>query len=328
MPANLPPDYFEAEKRYREAKSPEAKVGALEEMLAIMPKHKGTDKLRADLRRRLSKHKDQSLKKKGTSKYKTSYSIEREGAAQVVVIGAPNTGKSSLVAAFTNATPEVADYPHTTRKPMPGMAPFEDIQFQLVDTPPLTREYVDPLMADLIRRADIVVVVVDLSADPLQQYEDMVAILEEFRIFPQGFPVPETLVKQPFIKSVFVLCNKMDTQKRDDDYETFLELTGMELPSLGISLETGKNLELFLAGIYRLAGVIRVYTKSPGKEPDLTEPYVIPRESTLEELACKIHKDFVEKLRYAKIWGGAVHDGQMVQRDYVMQDGDIVEIHL
>ncbi len=328
MPANLPPDYFEAEKRYREAKSPEAKVGALEEMLAIMPKHKGTDKLRADLRRRLSKHKDQSLKKKGASKYKTAYSIEREGAAQAVVIGAPNTGKSSLVAALTNAAPEVADYPHTTHKPVPGMALFEDIQFQLVDTPPLTREYVDPLMADLIRRADIVVVMIDLAADPLQQYEDMVAILEEFRIFPEGFPVPETLVKQPFIKRVLVLCNKMDDQEGEEDYETFLELTGMELPSLGVSLKTAKNLERFLAGIYALAGVIRVYTKSPGKEPDLKEPYVIPRESTLEQLACKIHKDFMEKLRYAKIWGGAVHGGQMVQRDYVMQDGDIVEIHL
>jgi ribosome-interacting GTPase 1 len=328
VPANLPPQYLEAEKRYREASTSEAKVEALEEMLAIIPKHKGTDKLRADLRRRLSKHKNQSQKKKGISKHKTAFSIDKEGAAQVVVIGPPNTGKSSLMTKLTKASPEVADFPHTTHKPTPGMAPYENIQFQLVDTPPVTKDYVDPLMADLVRRADIVVILVDISDDPIQQFEDTISILETFRIFPEDLPIPEDLTKIPSIKKMLVVANKMDEIKDEGDFETFLELTDMKIPAVGISVEGGKNLTGFLEMLYSLSRIIRVYTKTPGKEPDLKEPFVIPRDSTLGNLAEKIHKDFVVKLKYARIWGTAVHDGQMVQRDYIMQDGDVVELHI
>ena len=327
MPANLPPAYLEAERRYREAKTPEDKVVALEEMLAVIPKHKGTDKLRADLRRRVSKFKDQAQKKKGTSKRKTAFSVEKEGAAQVVVIGPPNSGKSSLIAILTNASPEVADFPHTTQKPTPGMAFYENIQFQLVDTPPITKDYIDPLMADLIRRSDIVVILVDLYADALQQFEDTVHILQTLRIFPEGAPVTTDLTKPPFIKKMLVAVNKMDKPEDEETLEIFIELAEMNLPCLGMSTRTGKNLMTFIEKLFDLSEVIRVYTKVPGKEPDMKEPFVIPKESTLEDLACKIHKDFVKKLKHAKIWGTAVRDGQMVQRDYVMQDGDVVEIH-
>jgi ribosome-interacting GTPase 1 len=328
MPANLPPAYLEAEKRCREEKTPDAKVEVLEEMLTILPKHKGTDKLRADLRRRISKFKDQALHKKGVSKRKTAFSIDKEGAAQVVVVGSPNAGKSALVDILTNASPEVADFPHTTQKPTPGMVPYEDIQFQLVDTPPITRDYVDPLMGDLIRRADIVVILLDLYADTLQQFEDIMYILQTFRIFSEETPIPEDLTKPPFIKKIFVVTNKMDKPEDEEDFETFLELTEVTLPCLGISVRTGKNLMAFVEKIYDLSQVIRVYTKTPGKEPDMKSPFVIPRESTLEEMAGKVHKDFVEKFKHAKIWGKSVRDGQMVQRDYIMQDGDVVEMHI
>ncbi len=327
MPANLPPAYLEAEKRYREAKAPEDKVDALEEMLAVIPKHKGTDKLRADLRRRVSKFKDQAQKKKGTSKRKTAFSVEKEGAAQVVVIGPPNSGKSSLIAILTNASPEVANFPHTTQKPTPGMASYENIQFQLVDTPPITKDYLDPLMADLIRRADIVVILLDLYADALQQFEDTVHILQTLRIFPEGTPVTTDLTKPPFIKKMLVTVNKMDKPEDEETLEIFIELADMNLPCLGMSTHTGKNLMTFIEKLFDLSEVIRVYTKVPGNEPDMKKPFVIPKESTLEDLACKIHKDFVKKLKHAKIWGTAVRNGQMVQRDYVMQDGDVVEIH-
>jgi len=327
VPANLPPAYLEAEKRYREAKTPEDKVDALEEMLTVIPKHKGTDKLRADLRRRVSKFKDQAQKKKGISKRKTAFSVEKEGAAQVAVIGPPNSGKSSLIAILTNASPEVADFPHTTQKPTPGMASYENIQFQLVDTPPITKDYTDPLMADLIRRADIVVILVDLYADALQQFEDTVHILQTLRIFPEGTPVTTDLTKPPFIKKMLVAVNKMDKPEDEETLEIFIELAEMNLPCLGMSTRTGKNLMTFIEKLFDLSEVIRVYTKVPGKEPDMKEPFVIPKESTLEDLAFKIHKDFVKQLKHAKIWGTAVRDGQMVQRDYVMQDGDVVEIH-
>jgi len=328
MPANLPPQYFEVEKRYREAKAPETKVAALEEMLTIMPKHKGTDKLRADLRRKISKFKTQSQQKKGASRQETAYSIDCEGAAQVVVIGPPNVGKSSLVVTLTNAKPEVADFPHTTWSPTPGMVPYENIQFQLVDTPPISGDYTDPLMPDLIRRADILVILLDLRADPLQQLEDILSILREWRIFPEGRPIPKNLEKAPFIKKVVVVANKMDEKEDEEDYDVFLELSEMKLPCLGVSTQTKRNLPAFIEKIFDMSSVIRVYSKAPGKEPDLSAPFVLPKETPLEALAAKIHKDFTRKLKFAKIWGEKVFDGQMVQRDYVLQDGDVVEIHI
>lgn len=328
MPANLPPQYFEAERLFREAKTPEAKVEALEEMLAIMPKHKGTDKIRADLRRKISKFKAQSQQKKGATRRETAYSIDKEGAAQVVVIGPPNVGKSSLVDALTNATPEVADFPHSTWKPTPGMAPYENIQFQLIDTPPISEDYIDPWMADLIHRADILVVLLDLHADPFQQLEDTLSILRELRIFPEQGPIPKDLEKLPFIKKVFVVVNKMDETEEKEDYEVFLELSEIKLPCIGISTLMKHNLTAFVEKIYDISNIIRVHTKAPGKEPDLSAPFVLPKESTLEDLAAKIHKDFIKDLKFAKIWGKAVFDGQMVQRDYILQDGDVAEMHI
>ncbi len=328
MPANLPPLYFEAEKRFREAKTPESKIEALEEMLTIMPKHKGTDKLRADLRRRIAKLKEEAQQKKGGARRDAAFVIEKEGASQIAVIGAPNTGKSALVAALTNATPEVAEFPHTTWKPTPGMAPYENIQFQLVDTPPITRDYLDPWMADLMRRADMLLVMLDLHADPLQQLEETLAVLRDLRIFPEGFPIPGDLKKPPFIKKTLIVMNKVDNDNQLGDFQAFLELAELNLPSLGISLRAGWNLKGLLELLYRLSGVIRVYTKVPGKEPNRSAPFVLAKMTTLEELAGKIHKDFVSKLKFAKIWGPTVYDGQMVQRDYVLQEGDVVEIHL
>jgi len=328
MPANLPPVYFEAEKRFREAKTPESKIEALEEMLTIMPKHKGTDKLRADLRRRIAKLKEQAQQKKGGARRDTAHIIEKEGAAQIAVIGAPNTGKSALVAALTNASPEVAEFPHTTWKPTPGMAPYENIQFQLVDTPPITRDYLDPWMGDLMRRADVLLVMLDLHDDPLHQLEETLAILRDLRIFPNGFSVPGDLKKSPFIKKVLVVMNKVDNDNHLEDYHAFLELAEMNLPAIWVSLRREKNLNDLLQLLYQLSGIIRVYTKVPGKEPNRAAPFVVPKMTTLEELAGKIHKDFVRKLKYAKIWGPIVYDGRMVQRDYVLQEGDVVEIHL
>ena len=327
MPANLPPTYLEAERRYREARTAEEKIAALEEMFAIIPKHKGTDKMQADIKRRISRHKEEAQKKTGAAKQKNMFSIDREGAAQVIVIGPPNSGKSSLITTLTNAQPEITPFPHTTHKPTPGMAPFENVQFQLVDTPPMTTDYVDPLMVDLVRRADIVVILLDITADLIAQHEDILSLLASFRIFPEGFPVPDTTKRPVFPKKVILAVNKVDRTEQEDDFKTFLELTELCLPAVPLSILNGKNLDTFLRKIYDLSGIIRVYAKNPGREPDLDEPFVIPRDSTLEELAGRIHKDFLQKLKFARIWGRTVHDGQMVQRDYVMQDGDIVEIH-
>jgi hypothetical protein len=326
MPANLPPQYFEAEQRFRQAKTPEDKIEALEEMLAIMPKHKGTDKLKAMLRERISKLKDQAQKKKGVSRQKTAYDIEKEGPAQTVIIGPPNTGKSSLVKLITNASPEVADFPHTTHKPTPGMAQYENIQFQLIDTPPLTKEYTEPALTDLIRRADIVVILLDLTADPMQQLEETLHILHSFRIYSEACTIPEDLRKPPRIKKMLVAVNKTDRPEDKETLYIFSELSGIKLPCIGISTHTAQNVTEFLNKLYELSGIIRVYTKPPGKEADKKSPFIVPLGSTLADLAGKVHNDFVSKLKYARAWGKSVRDGQMVQRDYILQDGDVVEL--
>lgn len=328
MPANLPPDYFAAEERFRAARTPEDKIEALEEMLAIMPKHKGTDKLKAMLRERISKFRDQALQKKGAAKHKTAYSIEKEGAAQVVIVGPPNTGKSSLVALITNASPETAAFPHTTHKPTPGMMEYENIQFQLIDTPPITRQYADPALLDLLRRTDIVMVMLDLQADPISQYEEIMAILHGYRIYSPQCRLPENLPKRPFIRKVLVLVNKMDRPEDQESLEIFRELSGLEQPCLGLSTKTGLNLSHLPELIFSQAEIVRAYTKRPGKEADLTAPFILPAGSVLEELAARIHNEFAAKLKYARIWGRNVRDGQMVQKNYVMQDGDIAEFSI
>ena len=328
MPANLPPEYLEAEKRYRAAKNPTEKLVCLEDMLTLLPKHKGTDKLRADLRRRISKVKSSSQAKKGAGKRESPFQIDKEGAGQVVVVGPANVGKSALVARLTNANPEVADFPLTTWKPTPGMMPVENIQIQLVDTPPLNRDYVEPELLDLIRRSDLILLVVDLQTDPVQQLEETANLLEENRIIPRhlrGRYEDERLLK--FIPCL-VLANKNDDQNTDENLEIFRELADNDWPMISVSTITGRNLELLKNTLVLELQIIRVYSKAPGKEPDLTSPFVLKKGSTVADFAEKVHKDFVNKLKIAKVWGDGVFDGQMVQRDYILRDGDVVELHI
>ena len=328
MPANLPPDYFEAEKRYRAAKTPAEKLACLEDMLTIMPKHKGTDKLRAGLRKRISKLKSSTQGKKSVGKRESAFRIEREGAGLVVVVGPTNVGKSSLVTTLTNANPEVADFPLTTWKPTPGMMPVKNIQIQLVDTPPLNRDYMEPELLVLIRRADLVLLVVDLQTDPVHQLEDTVSLLEEHRIVAKH--LQDKYTEQNLLNFIpfLVLANKNDDESTDENLEIFSELIDEDWPLLAVSANSGRNLGNLQEILVERLKIIRVYSKAPGKEPDLTSPFVLKRGSTVEEFAGKVHKDFAQKLKIAKVWGEDVFDGQMVQRDYVLQDGDVVELHI
>ncbi|MBC7261431.1 MAG: 50S ribosome-binding GTPase [Chloroflexi bacterium] len=328
MPTNLPPEYFEVEKRFRAAKSPAEKVALLEELISTVPKHKGTDHLRADLRRRLSQLRAEARTKKGASRRESIFRIEREGAGQVAVIGPANVGKSALVAALTNATPEVADYPYTTWEPTPGMMPVEDIQIQLVDTPPLDRDYVEPELLDLIRRADLILLVVDLQTDPLGQLEETLAILRENRIVPDRWQDRYNEEERMTFKPFLVLANKADDEQSDELFELFCQLLEEQLPCLPISAATGRNLEQFKRAVFENLGIIRVYAKPPGKDPDFSAPFILKKGSTVQDLAAKVHKDFLEKLTAARVWGSAEFDGQMVQRDYVLHDRDVVELRI
>jgi hypothetical protein len=328
MPANLTPEYLEAERRYREAKTPAEKLACLEEMLTVLPKHKGTDKLKADLRRKISKLKDATQGKKATGKRDSAFRIDKEGAGQVVLVGPPNVGKSALVTALTNASPEVAPFPHTTWKPTPGMMPVANIQIQLVDTPPLNRDYVESELIDLIRRADVIAVMVDLNTDPVQQLEETVKLLEEYRIVPRSFRETSSGERGWTFRPFLVLANKCDDGSADEHFDIFRELLEEEWPLLPVSATTGRNLEAFKEKVVELLEIIRVYSKAPGKEPDLTAPFVLKQGTTVAGFAGKVHKDFQEKLKWAKVWGSGVYEGQMVNRDYVLHEGDVVELHM
>lgn len=328
MPTNLPPEYFEAEKQHHAASTPSEKIATLEELISTIPKHKGTDKLRADLRRKLSKLKEASAQRKGASRRESAFQVDKEGAGQVVVVGPANVGKSSLVAALTNATPEVADYPYTTQLPVPGMMPVDDIQVQLVDTPPLGREYTDPQLLNLIRRADLILLVVDLQANPIEQFEDSLTILRENRIIPlhmkEDYPEERRLTFIPLLTVV----NKVDDKELDKDFEAFCELLGGECPMLSFSAMAGRHSERLKRAIYERLGIIRIYAKPPGKEPDFSAPFVLKKGSTVEDFAAKVHRDFVERLKSARVWGSGVYAGQRVGRDHTLHDGDIVELRI
>lgn len=327
MPANLPPQYHEAEQRYREARTPQEKIEALEEMLAIMPKHKGTEHLQGDLKRRIAKLKTEAEKKGGAKR--ASMAVDKEGAGQVVLVGPPNVGKSMLIRKLTNARPEVAEYPFTTRRPVAGMMPYENIQIQLVDLPAVSFEYMEPWVPGLIRPADLILLVVALDrGDVLNQIGMVEGVLERARItlVGEGELPPREVGRAA--KRTLLVGNKIDDKRAEEAYTVLQALYGSRFPVVAISAQEGTNVELLKRLIYEGLGILRVYTKAPGKPPSLAAPVVLPRGSTILDMAGSIHKDFVQELKYARVWGRGKYDGQRVPRDYVVQEGDIVELHL
>ena len=329
MPANLPPQYFEAEKRYRLAKDPRDKLEVLQEMFAIMPKHKGTDKLQADLKFRISKLKKEIQQKKKATRRGDQYFVEKEGAAQVVLIGAPNVGKSQILSSLTNATPEVAPYPYTTLKPLCGMIPFENIQIQLVDTPPISADFMEPWLSGIIRNADLIMLVVDLG------YENMMEgtgtafqRLEQYKIQLESEEGETDPLDGIAHKKTSLLGNKSDLEGSEANLTFLKDLYGQRFPIFSVSAKERKNLEELKRHIFERLEILRVYTKTPGKKADFEDPVILRIGSTLLDAARAIHKDFARNLKYARIWGAGVYDGQMVQKDFVLKDGHVVEFHI
>ncbi len=328
MPTNLPPEATEAERRYRAATTIEEKIATLEEFISLIPKHKGTDHLRADLRRKLSKLRAAARTRKGVKKQASPYHIDREGAGQAVLVGPPNVGKSSLLAALTNATPEISPAPFTTWEPTPGMMDVENVQVQLIDTPPLNPEYVDPEMLNLIRRIDLILAVVDVQTHPEEHLAETVDILAKHRIAPLHHRDRYAPEQRIVFKPTLVLVNKCDDEETDELFEIFCALLEDEWPLLPVSAATGRNFERLGREILDRLGVIRIYSKAPGKEPDFRAPFVMRAGATVEEFARQIHLDFYEKMKAARVWGTGVYDGQLVGRDHVLHDGDVVELRL
>jgi ribosome-interacting GTPase 1 len=319
MPANLTPQYQEAERRFKQAATTEERVAALEEMMATIPKHKGTEKLQAELRKKMSqlrKESEQEHLRKGGGR-SPAHTVEPQGARQLALAGAPNSGKSQLVRALTNATPEVAPYPFTTRAPIPGMMPFENIRLQLVDLPPISPEYTEAWTPQIIRNADAVLWIIDLSDD------DVLERIEETQSFLNNAKTDLAALK------TLLVGNKTDAAGAVEREMIVREMIGSRFPMTTISAACSSqaDLEAFKRVVYDFLGVVRVYTKAPGKKPDLDEPYVVAGGSTVLDVAEKVHRDFVANLKYARIWGEGKVDGIMAPRDFLISEGDILELH-
>ncbi len=317
MPANLPPVYHALEKELRGAKDPQAKLEILEEMLSVMPKHKGTDRLQADVKRKISRLRAGAGQTKAARRAAWAYRVERQGAGQVLLVGPANAGKSQLLTALTNARPEVAPYPYTTTKPVPGMMTYENVHVQLVDTPPLG-DGAQEWIGSMVRRAAAVVLVFDGASPALLDHaEECTRLLAHAGVDPVGSSTHPCLV----------VVNKVDLHEAQENLPLLEEWFHARAQLLRVSAESGAGLDVLKAAIYEALDVLRVYTKSPHHEPSLEEPVVVPRGSTVEVVAETIHKDIARELRFARIWGSAKFPGQQVPKDYVVQDGDIVELH-
>lgn len=331
MAVNLTPQYHEAEAEYKKAKTADERLAALQKMWIEIPKHKASEKLQAELKRKLSAARDEVEKggKSGAKKGGVSYKIPHQGAGQYVLVGGPNAGKSRLLRALTRATPEVAPYPFTTREPIPGMMEWQDVKVQLIDLPPITADFMEGYVSSMVRSADAALLLVDLADDDgpfvaeaaLERLADTKTVL--------GGEYPETIDDPTveFIKTMLV-ANKIDADGASDRLEIVQEMFGQRFPVHVISAEHGSGIEELREAVYRFLNVIRVYTKRPGKPADMESPFTCHAGSTLLELAALVHRDFADKLKSARIWGTGVFDGQSVQRDHVLHDKDVVELHV
>lgn len=338
MPANLSPEYRAAADALRRARDPEQRLECLREMLLVIPKHKGTDHLQADLKHRI-KELDEELAgpKKGGARSGPALVVRPEGAAQIALLGPPNSGKSTLHSRLSGSSARSAPYPFTTQHPEPGMMPFEDIRLQLVDLPPLSSQHPLTWIAGTLQSADAALLVVDISdPDVVRQIEDVQAVLSErgiglTRTWPVEREGPQTGddTGDPFALSlpVLLLANKSDLDPDSaSDVAALEELLGVDYPALAVSALTGAGLGALGSWLFQHLGIVRVYTKAPGKPTNQTRPFTLTRGQTVADVARLVHRELVDSVKYARLWN-AMHDGQHVGRDHVVMDGDVIELH-
>lgn len=329
MPANLTQQYLKAEAAYREAQSPQEELECLQVMLREIPKHKGTDRLQADLKSKIAKLRVDVQKASSSPSPKSVLKIPRQGAGRVLLIGAPNGGKSQLLAALTRAQPEIAPYPFSTQSPLPGMMFFEDCPIQLIDMPPVTADFMDTATIGLVRGADLVLLVIDLASDKL--IEDTQAVLDRFQSSKTRFG-RETLLAPEDVglsyTGTIAILNKCDDPNSMDRAALLNEFLKLPFDHLLTSAITGLGLPELRKCVFERLKIVRVYTKHPKqKTPDMSKPFTIRQGQTLLDVADCVHRDMAAGLRSARVWGKGLHDGTTVKPDYQPRDGDIVELH-
>lgn len=344
MPANLSPAYKKAEQEYRAARDDRERLACLKEMLRTIPKHKGTEHLQADIKTRIKQlTEEQSGGKKGAARSGPVHVVRPEGAAQVALIGPPNSGKSTLHAALTGSRAAAGPFPYSTQAPQPGMCPYEDVQLQLVDLPSISEEFFEPWLVNALEPADAALLVIDIG-DPacVEQLETVVRQLETKKISLTNVfsRVERERLRaeraeredepDPFRIELptLLVANKIDAHYEPADIEVLRELTGVRFDTLAVSAKTGEDLERIPAFLFNALEIVRVYTKTPGKPVDRDKPFTLRAGDTVVDVARLVHRDLAGSLRYARAWGTEVYDGQQVGPDHPVADGDVVELHM
>ena len=313
MPINATIEFSLAEKEYNEAQTIEEKIRGIEKMLATAPTHKGAENLRSNLQLRLSKLKKQvDLEKKQKGGNRHQISVKKEGAAQIVIIGVTNSGKSTLLQKLTKAKAAISEHPFTTKKPEIGIMNYNGIQIQVVEIPAVFKDFMKgergPMFLGIIRQADLVIF---LLRDNLEQ---------EF----------ELLTKELNKANI-----KFNMTKSDNEYDYATYIKGViVLNGEGKFGKGGFNIIKFddpnlIKKIWPNLEMVYVYTKSPGKKKDYP-PVALKKGSMIKDLADIIHKDFLSKFKYAKVWGVSAKfkNGQVVGLNHILQEEDVVELHL
>jgi ribosome-interacting GTPase 1 len=323
MPTNAGPEYKKAEEAFRAAKTIDEKITRLEDMIALLPKHKGTDHLYADLKRRMSKLQKQQESSGRKGGGGPTLGFEKEGAAQVILVGAPNSGKSSILNALTNATPDIGEYPFSTHAMQPGMVQYEDIQIQLVDTPPVTPDFMPTHLLSVLRGAEAALIVADLSVDTL--LDDLEAVFQDFELRHVSF-VGQKDADRDRIRCRMI-ANKVDAPGAEARLELLREMMGERFQILPLSTRDPEAIGRLPWMLFEWLEIVRVYSKAPGKKPELQKPYTVFAGQTVGDICSLIHKDFLQNLRFARMWRGS-DKPVTVSKHEIVRDRDIVELHL
>lgn len=328
MPANLTPQYSSAEEAYKKAKTSEEKLACLKTMFQLLPKHKHSEKMQADLKTKMSRMREEIEKKKATPvKSNTIAMIPRQGAGQIVILGAPNVGKSSIVSLVTKAQSTVAPYPFTTREPIPGMMETDEVRIQLIDLPPITKDHLESWQANMIRNADAALLVIDLGDDDgLTATQEVLDRLQEAKIKLSFDDQTDASPEYDWTRCL-VVGNKIDLPDADFRQELYTDLIPGKPVWSRLSCTSGAGVEEFKHSVFQLLSLLRIYSKQPGKPLVKKDPFTVPDGSTIFDLAEAIHQDLAKNFKHARIWGTGVIDGQTVSRDHELHDLDVVEIH-
>ena len=341
MPANLSPEYKKAEQAFREAANERERLLRLKDMLRTIPKHKGTEHLQADIKSRIKQLTEEMAgPKRGATRTGPVHTLRPEGAAQIALLGPPNAGKSSLHVKLTGSRADVGPYPYTTREPLPGMLPYRDVHFQLVDLPPVSADYMESWIVNALQPAAAALLVADISApECIDHLEILRARLEERQItlvesWPGLDSTPVAVEYDPELDPfrirlpTLLVVNKVDLTPDPEEVAVLEELLGVRFPAVATSAVTGQGLDAIGPVLFEGLEIVRVYTKSPGKQPEMDRPFTVRRGATVLDVARLVHKDFAGSLKYARAWGSGVFDGQQIGPEHRLSDADVVELHM